>query len=109
MMRKSNSFKLFCLLTLFLGFHIALSAQVKENYFTPIDLQTLNLSDSQKTRLENLENQKANKSIQFVEIGKLQDFIHNSELTFNIPGTEEEYVALVKEFAFESEYDYVWN
>jgi hypothetical protein len=86
-----------------------LFAQTQSDYITPIDIQSVNLDEIQLTHFERLEKNPEYRSIQFVEIGKLQDFINNSELTFNIPGEEERYVALVKEFEFSSPDDYIWK
>lgn len=97
------------LIMILLSLQFALFAQTKGDYIKPLDKQSVNLNEIQKSKFERLEKNPEYKSLQFVEIGKLQDFIKNSELTFNIPGKGEEYVALVKEFEYTSPTDYVWK
>lgn len=101
--------KMSILIVILLSLQFALFAQNKSDYITPIDKINVNLAENQERKLERLENNPEYKSIQFVEIGKLQDFIDNSELTFNIPGTEGKYVALVKEFDYTSPNDFIWK
>lgn len=101
--------KISSLIVILFSLQFALFAQTQGDYITPINIQSINLNEVQKTKFERLEKNPEYKSLQFVEIGKLQDFINNSELTFNIPGKGEEYLALVKEFKYASPNDYVWK
>jgi|AntRauTorcE11898_2_1112593.scaffolds.fasta_scaffold05897_1 hypothetical protein len=101
--------KMSSLIVILFSLQFALFAQTQGDYITPIDIQSVNLNEIQKTKFERLEKNPEYKSLQFVEIGKLQDYIKNSELTFNIPGKGEEYVALVKEFEYTSPTEYVWK
>ncbi len=101
--------KVSSLILILLSLQFALFAQTKSDYITAINRQDVNLNETQKTKLVRLEKNPEYKSLQFVEIGKLQDFITNSELTFNIPGKGEDYVALVNEFEFTSPTNYVWK
>lgn len=86
-----------------------LFAQNTGDFFTPIDHQSVNLSDSEQKKLENLEKNPAYKDIQFVDIGELHNFITNGEMTFNIPKTEKKYEARVKEYEYNSPDDYIWK
>jgi len=97
------------LIVFLLSLQFALFAQTKGDYITPIDKQSVNLNEIQNTKFGRLEKNPEYRKIQFVETGKLQDFINNSVLTFNIPGVEEKYLALVKEFKYISPNDYVWK
>jgi hypothetical protein len=106
---KIKNMKKVSLIVFLLSLQFALFAQTKGDYITPIDKQSVNLNEIQKTKFGSLERNPVYRSIQFVELGELQDFITNGELTFNIPGTEEKYVALVKEFEYISSKDYVWK
>ena len=108
-MKKNQVIRMSSLILILLGFQLAVFAQTKGYYITPIDLQDINLSDSQKIEYQKLENNLEYRSLQFVEIGELQNFIDNNELTFNIPGIEEKYVALAKESAYISPINYMWN
>lgn len=101
--------KMSSLIVILLSLQFALFAQTKSDYITEIDKLNVNLTENQKTKLERLESNPEYKSIQFVEIGKLLDFIDNSELTFNIPSIEEKYVALAKEFDYTSPDEYIWK
>jgi len=92
-----------------LSIQLSAFTQTKGDYITPIDLQNINLSDTQKIKLNQLEIHPEYRNIQFVSIGEIKDFINNSELSFNIPGEEKRYTALVNEFIYTSPYNYVWK
>lgn len=76
--------KISSLIIILLSLQFALFAQTKSDYITPIDKQSVNLSEFQKTKLERLEKNPEYKSLKFVGIGKLQDYINNYQVLLGI-------------------------
>ncbi len=95
------------LVLLFLSMKITLFAQ--NQFIEAISEESLNLTKIQTSKLKKLEANPVYKNINFVRMGKIENFISNGELEINIPGQKESFIALVKEFDYYSETEYIWK
>ncbi len=106
---KSFFFVKIVIVILLMSFQFNLLAQNQNLFITPINKRTIELTEKQNYRFQKLTGNPVCKNIEFVNIGRIEDFTTNGELSINIPGREEQYTAVVQEFDYFSENEYIWK